>query len=152
MGDLPQALPRTVMAADHVRRHASRAGIQHQATDLLQAAAHAENAILGGGGAAVPPELLGELVAITGALAGRRWLRANAASPAVDDFTTLRGTTGTAALPAVDQILSALLWRRFRALGAASRTSGTATGDNSASGLARFGARRHRATAGRSCQ
>lgn len=143
MGDLPQALPKTVMAADHVRRHASRAGTQHQATDLLQAAAHAENTVFGGGRAAVPPELLGELVAITSALAGRRWLRANAASPAVDAFTTLSSMKETPALPALDQILSALLWRRFSSPGGA----GTATGHHSASRLARFGARRHRATA-----
>jgi hypothetical protein len=135
------------MAADHVRRHASRAGIQHQATDLLQAAALAENTVLSGGRAAVPPELLGELVAITGALAGRRWLRANAASPAVGAFTTLCAMKETPALPALDQILSALLWRRFSGLGVASGASGTATGHHSASRLAHFGSRRHRTTA-----
>lgn len=147
MGTLPQALPRTVIAADQVRRHAARAGVQRQATDLLQAAAGVESIALTKGAAAVPPGLVRELITITGALAGRRWLRANAAAPAVETFTTLSAAPRPMALPAVDQILSALLWCRFSGPGAAGGASRTARGVPSASRLPRFAARRHRATA-----
>jgi hypothetical protein len=159
MGDLPQALPRTVIAADHVRRHASRAVIQHQATDLLLAAARAESIAVSGRRAAVPPQLLRELVAITGALAGRKWLKANAASAAVETFAAVNAEPGLPALPALDHALSALLWSRFSgpatAAGATITTVSPTTrgtggkGGSVAAGtrLLRFGARRHKATA-----
>jgi hypothetical protein len=144
MGDQPLALPRTVVAADHVRRHAPGEGIRHQATDLLQASALAENVLSSGGHAAVRPELLRELVIITSSLAGRRWLRANAANPAVETFTSLNLASDPPTLSSLDQVLSALLWSRFRRAGsdAASRMSHRA-----ASRIPRFGARRNRATA-----
>ena len=147
MGELPQALPRTVIAADHVRRHAPRAGIQKQATDLLQAAAGIESIAVSGGRAGVPPGSLRELITLTGALAGRRWLRANAASPAVETFTTLSTATRPPSLPALDQILSALLWCRFSGPGAAGDAGRKAEDQLAASRLPRFRARRHRATA-----
>jgi hypothetical protein len=145
MGDLPQALPRTVMAADHLRRHASRAGIQRQATDLLQAAARAEATVVSVARASVPPHVLRELIVIASALAGRRWLRANAASPAVETFITLRTAVQPPTLPALDQILSGLLWSRFSGPGAAGRSERRA-GHPAAPGTPRSRAR-HRATA-----
>lgn len=147
MGNLPQALPKTVIAADHVRRHAGHPVIKDQATDLLQAAAWAEVLVADGGRSAMPPELLRELFTVTGVLAGRRWLRANAASPAVETFTTLCRAPRVAALPALDQVLSAVLWSRFSIPGSAGGVTRKARNHPGSSRLARFGARRHRATA-----
>jgi hypothetical protein len=145
MGDLPQALPKTVIAADNVRRHAPRMAIERRATDLLQAAARADIAVPDR--RAVPPDLLRELVAISGALAGRKWLRANAASPTVQTFISLSTASRPPDPPVLDQVLSALLWGRFSNLGAASSGRRKTRDHPAGSRLARFGARRHRATA-----
>ena len=145
MGDLPQALPKTVIAADHVRRHSAQLSIGRQATDLLQAAARAD--IIIPDGHAVPPELLGELAAITSAMAGRRWLRANAASQPVEAFTIVCSAPHPPVPPVLDQVLAALLWSRFSSIAAPGHRSAAAAGRPAASRLARFGSRRHRASA-----
>ena len=145
MGDLPQALPKTVIVADHVRRHADQAGIGRQATDLLLAAARAD--IIVPDGHPVPPALLGELAAITSAMAGRRWLRINAASHPVEAFTTVCSARQPPVPPVLDQVLSALLWSRFSGIAASGGTRAAAARRPPASRLARFGPRRHRATA-----
>lgn len=147
MGDLPQALPKTVIAADHVRRHADRPAIQNQATDLLQAAARAEIITITGGPSAVPAGVLGELVTLTSALAGRRWLKANAATPAVETFTTLSRAPQPPPLPTLDHVLSALLWSRFSGPGSAAGAGGQDKVNATSSRMPRFGTRRNRATA-----
>lgn len=145
MGDLPQALPKTVIVADHVRRHAPRVAVARQATDLLLASARADIIVPDARG--VPAELVGELAAITTAMAGRRWLRANAASPPVEAFNALFTAPWPPAAPVLDQILSAVLWSWFSGPAVAGATRAASSARPAVPRGGRFGSRRHRATA-----
>ena len=82
VGRLPVAVPRTISAADQLRRCACPPDILRQASDLLLALAAVECHVTVGGPGRVPPALLRDLVIITAGLAGRTWLEAKADSMA----------------------------------------------------------------------
>ena len=111
MGGLPAAMPKTVSAADHLRRSARPPDARRQADDLLLALATVECHVSVGGPGLVPHALLRDLVIITARLAGRAWLAANADSTAV--FTALYATLQPPPLPELDQILARVLADRF---------------------------------------
>lgn len=110
---LPAALPKTLAAADHVRRCASRPDDRRKAIDLVQAVAAVECGFTLADAAAVPAGMLRDLVLITAGLAGGPWLRANAEQPAAAEFVSLNVSPQPPPLPELDQILATLLWRRF---------------------------------------
>lgn len=88
VGQLPVAVPRTISAADQLRRSACPPDVLGQASDLLLALAAVECHVSAGGPGRVPPALLRDLVIITARLAGRTWLEARADSMAA--FTELQ--------------------------------------------------------------
>jgi hypothetical protein len=108
---LPAALPRTVRAADDVRRSGRLSDAQRQAGDLLQALAAVECGFAVGGQAGVPAGLLRDLVIITAGLAGRTWLEAD--PQRVADFTALYSTPLPPPLAELDRILADVLASRF---------------------------------------
>lgn len=71
-------MPGTISAADHLRRSALPSDDRRRALDLLLTLAAVECHASVGGAAMVPPGLLRDLVIITGRLAGRAWLEADA--------------------------------------------------------------------------
>ncbi len=111
MGRLPAAMPSTISAADHLRRSYRRSDDRSQILDLMLMLASVECHASLGGPAAVPPGLLRDLVILTGRLAGRTWLEANAERTAA--FTALRVTPLPPPLPQLDQVLSSVLAARF---------------------------------------
>jgi hypothetical protein len=108
------ALPKAVSAAEHVRRceHLPDASLSH-AIDLVQALAAVECICTVGGPAAVPADLLRDVVLITARLTGPSWLEANADFSPAADFAALRAAGHRPVLPELDGILAALLWYRF---------------------------------------
>jgi hypothetical protein len=104
-------MPSTISAADHLRRSALLSDDRRQALDLLLTLAAVECHASVGGSAVVPPALLRDLVIITGRLAGRTWLDANADRTAA--FTALHVTLAPPPLAELDQILAGLLSDRF---------------------------------------
>ena len=111
MGRLHAAVPQTISAADHLRCSACPPDIRGQAGDLLLALAAVECHASAGGPARVPPVLLRDLVIITGRLAGRTWLKANADRAAA--FAALQATWRPPPLAELDHILARLLSDRF---------------------------------------
>lgn len=111
MGRLPAAMPKTISAADYLRRSACPPDAHRQAGDLLLALAAVECHVSVGGPAGVPPALLRDLVIITGRLAGRAWLDANADSMAA--FSALLTTRQPPPLPELDHVLAGVLSGRF---------------------------------------
>jgi hypothetical protein len=109
---MPDAMPRTLGAADHVRRTACPPEVRREVGDLLQALAAVECDFAVGGPAGVPAALLRDLVIITTGLVGRNWLEANADMTA--DFTALYGTRLPPPLAELDGILAGVLSARFR--------------------------------------
>ena len=104
-------MPKTISAADHLRRPARSPDTRRQAGDLLLALAAVECHVTAGGPAGAPPALLRDLVIITARLAGRTWLEANAEGTAT--FTALYATDQAPPLPELDKILARLLSDRF---------------------------------------
>jgi hypothetical protein len=111
VGRLPVAVPKTIGAADQLRRSACPPDILRQANDLLLALAAVECHVSAGGPARVPPALLRDLVIITAQLAGRTWLQARADTMAA--FTELQATWQPPPLPELDHILARVLSDRF---------------------------------------
>ena len=111
MGRLPAAMPKTLSAADQLRRSACPPDARSQAGDLLLTLAAVECRASVGGPAAVPPALLRDVVIITAKLAGRAWLDAHADRTAA--FTALQATWQPPPLPELDQILARVLSDRF---------------------------------------
>lgn len=111
MGRLPAAMPSTISAADHLRRSALLCDDRRQVIDLLLTLAAVECHASVGGPAVVPAALLHDLVIITGRLAGRTWLEANADKTAA--FTALQFTLEPPPLTGLDQILARVLSDRF---------------------------------------
>ena len=111
MGRLPATMPRTISAADRLRRSARPPDVHRQAGDLLMTLAAVECHASAGGSALMLPALLRDLVIITARLAGRAWLNANADSTAA--FTALQATLQPPPLPELDQILARVLSDRF---------------------------------------
>jgi hypothetical protein len=115
-------MPKTVSAAEYVRRSARVPEARRKAIDLLQALAAVECSFTVGGAAGVPPGLLRDLVLITAELAGRTWLEAKAESAAAAKFVALNTTRQPPLLPELDQILATVLLSRFAGLAAATAT------------------------------
>jgi len=111
MGRLPAAMPKTIGAADQLRRSACPPDTYRRVGDLLLALAAVECHYSINGRPRVSPALLRDLVIITGGLLGRTWLEASADSTAV--FTTLYATEQPPPLPELDQILAHALSDRF---------------------------------------
>jgi len=111
VGRLPAAMPKTISAADHLRRSAFPPDTHRQAADLLLALAAVECHASAAGPGRVPPALLRDLVIITTGLVGRIWLDANPDS--TDAFTVLQTTGQPPPPPELDQILARLLSDRF---------------------------------------
>lgn len=112
MEQLPTAMPSTISAADHLRRFIRPSDDRRrQVLDLLLTLAAVECHASIGGPAAVPPALLRDLVILTGRLAGRTWLEANADRTAA--FTALQVTPLPPPLPELDQLLACVLSARF---------------------------------------
>ena len=105
------AVPKTISAADHLRRSACPPDILRQASDLLLALAAVECHVSAGGPARVPPALLRDLVIITARLAGRTWLQARADTTGA--FTALQATWQPPPLPELDHVLARVLSDRF---------------------------------------
>ena len=106
-------MPKTISAADHVRRSVQVPDARRKAVDLLQVLAAVECSFTVGGQDSVAPGLLRDLVIIATRLAGPAWLDATAKTPAVASFTALTATQQPPPLPELDQILASLLRRRF---------------------------------------
>ncbi len=104
-------MPKTISAAGRLRRTACPPDTRGQAGDLLLALAAVECHASAGGPARVPPALLRDLVIVTGKLAGRTWLTANADRAAA--FTTVQATWQPPPLAELDDILARLLLDRF---------------------------------------
>jgi hypothetical protein len=111
VGRLPAAMPKTISAADHLRRSACPPDAHRQAGDLLLALAAVECHASTAGPAQVPPALLRDLVIITAGLAGRAWLNANADGAAT--FTALYAARQPPPLLELDHILARVLTDRF---------------------------------------
>jgi hypothetical protein len=106
-------MPKTISAADHVRRRAHMPDARRKAGDLLQALAAVECTFTMGGAAEVPAGLLRDVVIITAELAGRTWLETNSETPAAAAFVALTVTRRPPLLPELDRILASLLRSRF---------------------------------------
>jgi hypothetical protein len=104
-------MPKTIGAADHLRRSARSPDTRRQAGDLLLALAAVECHVTAAGPAEVPPALLRDLVIITAGLVGRSWVEAHPEGAAA--FTALYATHGPPPLPELDQTLARLLSNRF---------------------------------------
>jgi hypothetical protein len=111
VGRLPAAMSSTISVADYLCRSACPPDARRQAGDLLLTLAAVECHARAGGAAAVPPELLRDLVIITARLAGRTWLDAHADRTAA--FSALQGTSQPPPLAELDQILARVLSDRF---------------------------------------
>ena len=111
MGRLPAAMPSTISAADYLRRFALLSDDRRQVLDLQLTLAAVECHASVGGSVAVPAALMRDLVIITGSLAGRTWLEANADRTAT--FTALQVTLEPPPLAELDKILARLLSDRF---------------------------------------
>ena len=112
MGQLPQAMPKTISEADHVRRSACRPDIRRQISDLLQALAAVECHFAADGPTGAPAGLLRDLVIITARLVGPAWLEAHAETTAAA-FSALHPARQLPPLPELDQILASALSNRF---------------------------------------
>jgi hypothetical protein len=108
---MPEAMPKTIKAADHVRRCGCLPGARYEADDLLQALAVVECDFTVRGAEGVPSALLRDLVLIIARLVGRNWLEANAAEAAT--LTTWQTARQMPALPDLDRVLAGVLSRRF---------------------------------------
>lgn len=108
------ALPKTVSAAEYVRRCAQlpEAGRNH-AIDFVQALAAVECLFTVGGPPAVPAGLLDDVVLIAARLTGRGWLEANADLSPAADFAAISAARRLPSLTELDGILATLLWSRF---------------------------------------
>jgi hypothetical protein len=106
-------MPKTISAADHVRRSVQVPDARRKAVDLLQVLAAVECSFTMGGQDDVTPELLRDLVTIATGLASPAWLEATAETPAVASFTALTATGQPPPLPELDQILASMLMSRF---------------------------------------
>ena len=106
-------MPKTISAADHVRRSVEVPDARRKAVDLLQVLAAVECSFAVGGQDGVAAGLLRDLITITAGLASPAWLEATAETPAVASFTALTATQQPPPLPELDQILASLLRRRF---------------------------------------
>jgi hypothetical protein len=113
MGRMPGAMPKTISAADHVRRSVQVPDARRKAVDLLQVLAAVECSFTMGGQDGIAPELLRDLVVIATGLASPAWLEATAQTPAVASFSALTATRQPPPLPELDQILASLLRSRF---------------------------------------
>jgi len=113
MGRLPGAMPKTISAADHVRRSVQVPDARRKAVDLLQVLAAVECSFTVGGQDGVAPGLLRDLIIIATSLTSPAWLEAAAETPAVASFTALTATRQPPPLPELDQILASLLRSRF---------------------------------------
>jgi len=111
VGRLPVAMPSTICAADHLRRFVRPSDDRRQVLDLLLVLAAVECHASVGGPAVVPRALLRDVVIISGRLAGRTWLEANADSTTA--FTALQVTSEPPPLPELDQVLARVLADRF---------------------------------------
>jgi hypothetical protein len=128
VGQLPGAMPKTIGAADHVRRHAHVPDARRKAGDLLQALVTVECIVTMGGQAEVLAGLLRDVVIITAQLAGRTWLETNSETPAAAAFAAVTVTQQPPLLPELDQILASLLSSRFpMPAPAAAQDTGAAT-------------------------
>jgi len=108
-------MPKTISAADHVRRSAQVPDARRKAVDLLQVLAAVECSFTLGGQDGVASGLLRDLVIIATSLASPAWLEATAETPAVASFTALTATQQLPPLPELDQILASMLRSRFAA-------------------------------------
>jgi hypothetical protein len=117
------AVPKTISAADQLRRSACPPDILRQASDLLLALAAVECHVGADGPGRVPPALLRDLVIITATLAGHTWLEARADSMAA--FTGLQASWQPPPLPELDRILARVLSDRFGLLPPEAAVSGT---------------------------
>jgi hypothetical protein len=122
VGQLPVAVPKTISAADQLRRSACPPDVLGQASDLLLALAAVECHVCAGGPGRVPPALLRDLVIITARLAGRTWLQARPDSVAA--FTELQASWQPPPLPELDRILAGVLADRFGLLPPEAAVSG----------------------------
>lgn len=111
VGRLPAAMHDTISAADHLCRSALPGVDRRRTLDLLLTLAAVECHATVGGPAAVPAALLRDLVIITGRLAGRAWLEANADKTAT--FAALHRVAEPPPLAELDQILARVLSDRF---------------------------------------
>jgi hypothetical protein len=111
VGRLPAAMPSTISAADHLRRSAVLCDDRRQFLDLLLTLVAVECHASVSGPAVVPAALLRDLVIITGRLAGRSGLEANADGTAA--FTALQVMLEPPPLAELDQILARVLSDRF---------------------------------------
>jgi hypothetical protein len=109
-------MPKTISAADHVRRSVQMPDARRKAVDLLQVLATVECSFTTGGQDGVAPELLRDLVVIATGLASPAWLEATAETPVVAAFRALTATRQPPSLPELDQILASLLRNRFATL------------------------------------
>lgn len=116
VGILAEAMPKTIGAADRVRRSGCPPEVRCRADDLLQGLAAVECYFTAGGAAAVPAGLLRDLVMITAALTDRAWVETHADKTAV--FAALHSTWQPPPLPELDQILADALSTQFAAGGA----------------------------------
>jgi hypothetical protein len=116
MGRMPGAMPKTIGAADSVRRSAQVPDARRKAVDLLQVLAAVECSFTVGGHDGVAPGLLRDLVIVATRLAGPAWLDATAETPAVASFTALTATRQPPPLPELDLILASMLMSRFAIL------------------------------------
>ncbi len=114
VGILAEAMPKTIGAADRVRRSGCPSDVRCRADDLLQGLAAVECYFIAGGAAAVPAGLLRDLVMITAALAGRTWVETYADKTAV---FALHAAWQPPPLPELDQILADALSTRSAAGG-----------------------------------
>jgi len=112
VSQLPQAMPKTISEADHVRCSPCPPDTRCQICDLLQALAAVECHFAAGGPAGVPAGLLRDLVIITARLAGAAWLEAHAETTAAA-FSALHTARQLPPLPELDRILASLLSNRF---------------------------------------
>ncbi len=113
MGRVPATMYRTISVAGRLRRSGCPDATRCLAVDLLRALTAVECRASAGGPAAVPPELLRDLVIITGRLAGSTWLRAHADTTAA--FAALLSMSEPPPLAELDQILARVLSDRFAA-------------------------------------
>jgi hypothetical protein len=111
---LPEALPKTVSAAEYVRRSAQLPeAARHHAIDLVQALAAVECLFTVGGRPAVPAGLLDDVILIAARLTGRGWLEANADLSPAADFAAISAAPRQPSLTELDGVLATLLWSRF---------------------------------------
>jgi len=112
MGRLPAALPRTINAADQLRRSVRAPDACRYASDLLLALAAVECHACAGDPAQVPPALLRDVVIIAARLAGATWLEVNADAAA--SFTALQESCQPPPLPELDRVLACMLSDRYQ--------------------------------------